>query len=79
MLPQHRSGGQGLHRRDVPGARHHKVGFAVLIAAGPLPYPGAFGAVLNRSVPVEILKVRLLVGDDHIDVVAAPQAVIGNR
>jgi len=35
--------------------------------------------VLNRSVPVEILKVRLLVGDDHIDVVRAPQAVIGNR
>ena len=37
MLPQHCSGGQSLHRSDVPAAGHHKIGFAALIGSAVLP------------------------------------------
>src|SRR5438128_11551686 len=79
MLPQHGCGGKRLHRRDVAATRDDEIGLAVLIAARPFPYPGTLRAVLNRGVHVEILKVRLLVGDNHIDVVSASQAVRSNR
>ena len=72
VLPQHRGGGQGLHGSNVPAAGHHKIRFAVLIAACPRPYSRTLCAVLERVIHAEILKMRLLVGDDHIDVVAAP-------
>ena len=41
--------------------------------------PGAGGAVADGRVDVEPLPLRLLAGDDQVDVVAAAQAVIGDR
>ena len=37
-----------------------------IVVAGPIPDAGALGAVLNGSVHVQILQVRLLVGDDDV-------------
>ena len=71
-------GGQGLQRRDVPGAGQHHVGFAGS-RARPLPDAQAAGAVRDRFVHVEIRQRGLLAGDDDVDVVAAAQTVIGHR
>jgi len=32
----------------------------------------------NRGVDVQVLKMRLFIADDHIYIVLAPQAVIGD-
>ena len=79
LAPQEIDGRQRLERRHVAAARHHDVGIGVVVVARPRPDPGALGAVLDRRVHVEPLRRGLLAGDDHVDVIARPQAVIDGR
>ena len=79
MLPQQRRRCQSLHRRNVAAARHHDVRFAIPVAARPLPDARTLGAVRYRGIHVEIRQMRLFVGDDHVDIVGATQAVIRDR
>ena len=78
FLAQQRGRGQRFLRGDVAGRGHHYIGFAALVVARPVPDADALGAVLDGGVHVHVLQVHLLVGDDHVDVVLAPQAVIGD-
>ena len=71
--------GQSLQRRHVAAAGHHHVGLAAPVVAGPLPDPEPGLAVLDRLVHRQPLGRGLLAGDDDVDVVAAAQAVIGDR
>ena len=73
-----RDGGERLQRRHIAGAGHDHIGIAVIVA-GPLPDARAGGAMANRGIDVEPLPLRLLAGDDQVDVVAAAQAVIRHR
>ena len=63
----------------VAAARHDHVGFGALVVAGPIPDSEALRAVRDRRLHVQILQVDLLVRDDHVDVVDAAQAMVGNR
>ena len=63
---------------DVARARHDHVRLAALVVAGPVPDADALGAMLDRRIHVEKLQMRLLVGDDDVDVVGAAQAMIGD-
>ena len=72
-------GSQGFQRRNIATARHHHVGLAALIVAGPLPDSYPARAVLDRRVHVQPLQRGLLAGDNDIDIIAAAQAVIGDR
>ncbi len=71
--------GQYLHGGHVAGAGEYDVRFAgAVVGAGPLPDAGAtrhVGAGLVDRQPVEA---GLFAGDDHIDLVAAAQGVIGH-
>ena len=78
-LAQDRGGGQRLHRRDVAAAGQHHVRLGAGVGAGPRPDAHPLGAVHDRFVDRGELQVLLLVGDDHVDVVLAAQAVIGDR
>ena len=71
--------GQRLQRGHVAAAGHDHVGLAALVVAGPVPDADAGGAVLDRLVHGQPLRRRLLAGHDHVDVVAAAQAVVGHR
>ena len=48
------------------------------VVARPVPDADARGAVLDRLVHRQPLRRGLLAGDDHVDVVAAAQAVVGH-
>ena len=78
LAPQDRRRGDRLERRNIAGAAEHHVGLAVA-ARGPLPDPDAAGAVRDRLLHRQVVERRLLAGDDHVDVVAAAQAVVGDR
>ena len=54
-------------------------GSHTLVVTRPVPDADALGAVLNRGIHIQVLKMELLVGNDHIDVVLASEAVVGNR
>ena len=75
---QQRHGRQRLQRRHIAGAGHHHIGIAGIVA-GPMPDAGAGGAMADGRIHVQPLPLRLLAGDDQIDVVAAAQAMIGDR
>ena len=70
---------QRFQRRHVAAAGHDHVGLAPLVVAGPLPDAEARRAVLDRLVHRQPLRRGLLAGDDDVDVVAAAQAVVGDR
>ena len=70
---------QGFQGGHVATACHHHVGLAAAVAAGPLPDPEPCGAVLDRFVHRQPQRSRLFAGDDDVDVVAAAQAVVGDR
>ena len=78
FTPQDIGGSQCLQRRNVAGAGQHHVGLAGR-GARPLPDPQSAGAMVDRRLHVEIGQGGLLAGDDDVDVVAAAQAVVGNR
>ncbi len=80
LAAQQIGGGQRLLGGDVAGAgQHHVRVAAAVLRARPVPGPGAAGAVGAGLVEGEPVEARLLAGDDHIDVVAAAQYVIGHR
>ena len=64
--------------RNIAGASHHDVGFAAAVIAGPFPDADPGVAMLDCGIDVEPLGLRLLAGDDDIDAVPAPQAMIGD-
>ena len=78
VLAEDGGGGEGFLRGDVAGAGHDDVGLGAVVGGGPVPDADAFGAVLDGGVHVEVLEVRLLVGDDDVDVVDGAEAVVGD-
>jgi hypothetical protein len=79
MMPDQLDGGKGFQRRHVAAARHHHVGLLAAVVARPFPDSQSGLAVLDRLVHRQPLRRRLLASDNDVDVVAAPQAVIGHR
>src|SRR5262249_8278118 len=79
LLPQQHCSCQGLLRGDIAGGCHNQVGLAALIATCPVPNTDALRTVLDSGVHVQVLEVQLLVGNDHINVVLAPESVIRYR
>ena len=78
VLAQEGHGGERLEGRHIAGAGHDHIG-VTRIVAGPLPDARAGGAVANGRIDVEPLPLRLLAGNDQVDVVAAAQTVIRDR
>jgi hypothetical protein len=66
MLEQEIDGSKCLERRHVARAGHDHIGLATAIVACPFPYADAVRAMLDRSVHVEPLRLRLLARDDDI-------------
>jgi len=62
-----------------PAEAMTRSGFAALVVTRPVPNPDAFRAVLNSGIHIQVLKMQLFVGNDHVDVVLAPEALIGYR
>jgi hypothetical protein len=79
VLAQYRDRAEDLKRRGVPGARHHNIGFTILVIAGPIPDPDAFRAVHDGLIHRQPLRHGVLAGDDNVDVVAAAKTVIEHR
>jgi len=80
VLTEDVGGGEDFQGGDVTRAAEHHVRLgAVGVGAGPFPDPGAAGAVEHGGVHVQPVRGRLLAGDDHVDVVAAAQAMVGDR
>ena len=77
FVAQDVGGGQCLQRRDVAGAGENTVGFGCGVA-GPFPDTEPAGAVCDGLVHGQIGQGGLLTADDHVDVVATAQAMIGN-
>src|SRR5438132_13669823 len=77
VLPKQMHGRQRLQGRAIAAAYHHDLRLRSLIIARPFPDSDPYGAVLDRSVPIEVLKRRLLPGHDDIDVVPAAQTMVG--
>jgi hypothetical protein len=71
-------GGQDLQGGDVTGAREYHVRFVV---AGASPWQDAqpADAVRDRLIHPQIGERGLFAGDYHVHVVAAAQAMIGDR
>src|ERR1700733_4382695 len=67
-----------LHGCDIPGAGHHHIGIAAVIAGGPVPNADAFGAMLYGVLHRKVLEMLLLIGHDDVDIVARAQAMIGH-
>ena len=78
-LAQDRCRGQRLHRRDIAAAGQDHVRLLAGIRARPRPDAESLGAMHDRFVDRGELQMLLLVGDDHVDVVRAAQAVIRDR
>ena len=76
LLPQDRDRGQRLHGWMSPALAITTSGSAPCVVAGPVPDADSFGAVVDGRFHVEILQMRLLVGHDDVDVIAAAQAMI---
>ena len=79
LAREDRRGGDGLERRHVAGAGQHHVGLCAFVAARPVPHADPARAVRDRLLHRQVVQRGLLAGDDHVDVVAAAQAVVGDR
>src|SRR5437879_5582890 len=71
--------GECLEGGDVPTASHHHVRLLTVVVAGPLPDSDASRAVQDGVVHRQVVQGGLLPGNDDVDVVPAPQAVVGHR
>src|SRR6476661_6044103 len=78
VLAEERGRGERLERRDVAAAREDDVGIVVAVGRRPLPDAEAAGAVHDRVVHREVVERRLLARDDHVHIVTAAQAVVGD-
>ena len=80
VLAQQVDGGERLERGDVAGAGQHDVGLAAGVARRPRPRCRCPRVQCSTaSSIVSQLRRRLLAGDDDVHVVAAAQAVVGDR
>jgi len=64
--------------RNIAARCHDNIGVFALVVTGPVPDSDALRAMLNRIFQVEVLYMVLLVGNDDVDVVDAPETVICN-
>jgi hypothetical protein len=64
---------------SVAAADHDHIRLNTLIRAGPIPDPQAFGAVNDGFFHVQVLQMRLFVGDNDIDVIPTAQTMVGHR
>src|SRR5271166_3350745 len=64
---------------SVGTSPHQAIRLAAHVVAGPLPDAEASLTVLDRLVHGQPLRSRLLARDHDVDVVAAAQAMVGNR
>src|SRR5665647_298327 len=79
-VPTQQSGGrQRLEGGYIAAASQYDVGFAALVVTGELPDADAPRAVQDRLIHGQPLRHRRLAGDDDVHVVAAAQAVGGDR
>src|SRR5712692_8328974 len=78
MLPQEIDRCQCFERGDITGARHHDIGFGPVVCTCPLPNANTGSAVFDGGLHVEPLQCGLLAGNDHIDIMAASQTMIGD-
>src|SRR5471032_158784 len=76
MFLQDLDGGERFHGGDIAGTGHHHVRFGVLVRRCPVPDADTLGAMRKCSFHVKVLQVRLLVRDNHVDVVTRTQAMI---
>ena len=76
MPPQPPRRRHHLQGGDVAGGGQDHVGLGAVVVARPAPDRRPAGAVLPRRVHVEPLGLRLLVDDDEVHVVPAPEAMI---
>jgi len=76
VLAQDGNRGQRLLGQNIARARHHHVRFCPVVGAGPLPDSNPLGAVNHCFIHIQIGKVRLLVGHNHVHVILAAQAVV---
>src|ERR1700751_3712330 len=58
---------------------HDQVRLSSLIVAGLLPDPDSLRAMDDGFIHAHVLEMHLFVADDHVHVVFAPQAVVGDR
>ena len=79
VLAQDRGGGERLERRDVAAHASTTSRLAAFVVRGPVPDAEPARAVRDRLVHGEVVQRRLLAGHDHVHVVAAAQAVVGDR
>src|SRR5271157_4297056 len=79
LLPKQHRCGQRFLRRYIPRGGEDDIRLATLVVPRPVPNADALGAVLNGGIHIEVLKMQLLVGDDYINIVLTPEAVIGYR
>ncbi len=78
-LAQDRRRSERLERRHVACTGEHDVRLAALVVRRPVPDPDPARAVDDRVVDRQVVERRLLPRDDHVDVVARAQAVVGDR
>ena len=78
MLAKQIHGRQRLQRGHIAAARHHHIGLAALVVAGPFPDADAGRAMFDRLVHRQPCGRGLFAGDDDVDVVAAAQAMVGD-
>src|ERR1051326_8162181 len=78
-LSQHLDRGECFERWNITGASHDNVWFIAVIVAGPGPDAESGGAMFDGRIHVEPLRRRLFAGDNHVHIMAAAQAVIGDR
>src|SRR5688500_2339025 len=69
-------GREGFRGGYIAGCCHYEISLTILITARPVPDADALGAVLDRFVHGQVLRSRLLAGDDDVHVLARAQAMI---
>src|SRR5215467_15860825 len=78
LSAQKRYGSKRLLSRNIASRSDNGVWLTRFVVAGPIPNADTLGAVGDRGVHIEVLQVLLFVADDHVDVVLAAQAMIGD-
>src|SRR5262245_43365677 len=79
LLPQHADSRQSLLGGNGAGRRDYDLRVDGLVATRRLPPANALSAVGDGCIHVEVLQVFLFIADDYVDLVLAPEAVVGNR
>ena len=67
---------EGFKRRGIAAAGHDDIRLLALIVARPLPDTDTLGAVLDSLLHCQPLLSRMLGGYQHVDIVAAADAVV---